>query len=115
MISSAFFILTQIAAIIQPHPFVQTSCGRGCLAQVIKSKMANWSWKKVFLYGAAAAIGATLLFANSPLSLPKRVPFNLSQLETAALTYMDGSSRAITARELWKDRGAVLLVVRRAG
>ena len=77
--------------------------------------MAKWSWKKIFLYGAAAAIGATILFANSPLALPKRVPFKLSQLETAALTYMDGSSRSIAARELWKDRGAVLLVVRRAG
>lgn len=77
--------------------------------------MAKWSWKKVCLYGAAAAIGAAILFANSPLALPKRTPFKLSRLKTASLTYMDGSSRTVAAQDLWRERGAVIMVVRRAG
>lgn len=74
--------------------------------------MVLWAWS---LGAAAAAIGAVILVANSPLLLLKRPPFNLRQLEQAWLKYMDGSDRIIRAKDLWSDRGAVIMVVRRPG
>lgn len=78
--------------------------------------MVKWSWKKLFFGTTAAAIGAALLIANSPLALPKRAPFRLSQLENAVLSYINREATpTVKAGDLWKKKGAVLLVVRRAG
>lgn len=64
---------------------------------------------------AAAALGAAVLFVNSPWVLPKRPPYQLKLLEDAALTYMNGSNRLVKGKDLWKERGAVIMAVRRVG
>ena len=74
--------------------------------------MVLWTWS---LGAAAAAIGAVILVANSPFILLRRPSFKLHQLEQAWLKYMDGSNRIIPAKDLWSDRGAVIMVVRRPG
>ncbi|CAI8037308.1 Peroxiredoxin-like 2A [Geodia barretti] len=79
--------------------------------------MALWSlvtWQSV-LGTAAAALGAAILVANSPLAVPKREPFSLAGLRGAVLTALDGSGREVKAEELWRERGAVIMVVRRPG
>lgn len=75
-------------------------------------EMVSWQW---VIGAAATALGAVLLVANSPLTLMKRVPFTIGQLEKASLMYLDNSNRLISAKELWKDNGAVIMIVRRSG
>ena len=67
-----------------------------------------WTW---ILGPAAAAIGAVILVANSPLILLRRSLFKLYRLEQAWLKYMDGSDRIIPAKDFWSDQGAVIMVV----
>ena len=59
--------------------------------------------------------GAAVLLANSPLVVPRLPPFNYKSLSEASLMYLDGSRRMVTARELWRERGAVIVAVRRSG
>ncbi len=78
-------------------------------------KMVEWTWGQICLATTAATIGAAVLFANSSLILPKRTPFILQRLEKAVLKKLDGSGTLVEARNLWKDNGAVIMVVRRPG
>ena len=64
---------------------------------------------------AAAALGAAILIANSPWAVPKRPPYQLKLLENAVLTYLDGSNRVVTGKDLWRKKGAVIMAVRRVG
>ena len=64
---------------------------------------------------AAAALGAAILIANSPWAVPKRPPYQLKLLENAVLTYLDGSQRVVKGKDLWKEKGAVIMAVRRVG
>ena len=64
---------------------------------------------------AAAALGAAILIANSPWALPRRPPYQLKLLENAVLRYLDGSNRVVSGRDLWKEKGAVIMAVRRVG
>ena len=64
---------------------------------------------------AAATLGAAVLYVNSPLMLPRRTPFVLKRLERAVLKKLDGSGTLVEAKNLWKDNGAVIMVVRRPG
>ncbi len=77
--------------------------------------MVRWTWGKICLATAASALGAALLFANSPLFMPKRQPFVLKRLEQALLKRLDGSNQIVRAGDLWKDNGAVIMAVRRPG
>jgi hypothetical protein len=72
------------------------------------------SWRSV-LGTAAAALGTAILVANSPWAVPKRVPFSYSTLRSAVLTALDGSGREVVGEDLWRERGAVIMVVRRPG
>jgi hypothetical protein len=74
-----------------------------------------WTWPKIFFGAAATALGAAIIIANSPLILPKRVPYKLKLLEDAHLMYLDGTNRAVRGKDLWNKTGAVVMVVRRAG
>ena len=46
---------------------------------------------------------------------PKRIPFPLPELGNAVLMTLDGSGRKVEGRELWRERGAVIMMVRRPG
>ena len=48
-------------------------------------------------------------------SSPQRAPYDLSKLEAAPLKRLDGSEQVVKAGELWKERGAVVMAVRRPG
>lgn len=77
--------------------------------------MVWWTWGKICLATAAAAVGAAVVISNTSLVVPKRSPFVLQQLEQAVLKRLDGTGRTVKAKELWKDNGAVIMVVRRPG
>ena len=67
------------------------------------------------LYGIAFIHGAPL---PSPLLLSCSVsqqPYELSLLEKASLKRLDGSEAVVEGRELWQEKGAVIMVVRRPG
>ena len=46
---------------------------------------------------------------------PNREPFSLEELQGAVLRSLDGSGREVRAGDLWRERGAVIVVVRRPG
>ena len=64
-----------------------------------------------------------MMVLPSPLSpllllLPCSVsqqPYELSLLEKASLKRLDGSGAVVEGRELWHEKGAVIMVVRRPG
>ena len=43
------------------------------------------------------------------------MPYDLSLLEKAVLTKLDGSGETVRGKELWQSHGAVIMVVRRPG
>lgn len=67
------------------------------------------------LGSAAAALGAAILLANSPWGSVSQQPYELSLLEKASLKRLDGSEAVVEGRELWHEKGAVIMVVRRPG
>ena len=66
------------------------------------------------LGAGGVVVAAGLWWANSNFwpDLPKT---ELSYLSTIKLKSLDGTDKALLARDLWKDKGAVIMVVRRAG
>lgn len=64
---------------------------------------------------AATALGAAVLVANSSWLLPTPEPYDLSKLEACKLKKLDGSGEVVRGIDLWKENGAVIVVVRRPG
>lgn len=60
------------------------------------------------------AVAAGLWWANSDFwkDTPKT---DVSYLNSIKLTSLDGTKKESFARDLWNDKGAVVMVVRRAG
>lgn len=64
---------------------------------------------------AAATLGAAIAYANSPWMLSNRASYDLDKLAAASLKRLDGSEQVVKAGELWRERGAVIMAVRRPG
>lgn len=77
--------------------------------------MVRWTWKKIAFGSAVSVLGAAVLLANSPLVVPKLPPFDYARLSRAGLMRLDGTRRMVTGGELWRERGAVVVAVRRPG
>ena len=78
---------------------------------MLRAKRRVMAW---ILGAGGMAIAAGLWWANSDFwkYIPKA---DLSYLNSIKLTSLDGTKREFLARDLWKDQGAVVMVVRRAG
>jgi len=78
--------------------------------------MGNFITMGVLAKGAAAVVAGLAVIANLPTSLwlPTQKA-TLDYLATATLTTLDESKRKFQASELWKDKGAVIMAVRRPG
>ena len=71
---------------------------------------------------AAVAMGAAVLLANSPWLTPQPPPYDLKKIGEARLEKLpqntasrSSGASVVKAESLWQERGAVVLVVRRAG
>lgn len=74
------------------------------------------TWASVGAVGAAAVAGAAVLLnlpTNPWVAKPQKA--TLEYLEQAKLATLDGSQRSFDASDLWRERGAVIMAVRRPG
>lgn len=69
----------------------------------------------LLLGAAGAAAGAAILCNLSAWLIPKAQLATLDYLARAKLQTLDSAKRNFSASELWKDRGAVIMAVRRPG
>lgn len=69
----------------------------------------------LLLGAAGAAAGAVLMCNMSAWLIPAPQLATMEYLARAKLQTLDGSKRNFSASELWKDRGAVIMAVRRPG
>lgn len=70
---------------------------------------------KYILSTAVGALTTAVIVANMPWFSGRSPRFNVEELMKAKLIKLDGSNRQIHGRELWQEKGAVIMVVRRAG
>lgn len=77
--------------------------------------MRSFLWSRLALKTAAVTIGAAIVFANSPWYCPRQRQYDFNKLQAAVLKKLDSTGQLIKATELWRERGAVINVVRRVG
>lgn len=71
---------------------------------------------ELWLKGVAGAVAGIVILGNLPTKLwMPQGRAALSYLAGGTLKSLDGSGRTLKASDLWKDKGAVVLAVRRPG
>ena len=70
---------------------------------------------KYVLTSAVGALTTAVIIANMPWFSGRYPKFDLAELRKAKLIKLDGSSKEIRGRDLWQERGAVIMIVRRPG
>ena len=77
-----------------------------------KQLVVAMSW--LLSAGATIAVAGVAMI-NAGLFNPKIEKASLSYLSGIQLKALDGSNKLLTASDLWRKNGAVILVVRRPG
>ena len=70
---------------------------------------------KYLLTTAVGALTTAVLVANIPWFSSHTPRFDLEELGKAKLVRLDGNNKQVNARELWHEKGAVIMIVRRTG
>ena len=69
-------------------------------------------------YVLTTAIGAlttAVVVANMAWFSGRSPKFDVAELRKAKLVKLDGNSKEVYGQELWQERGAVIMIVRRPG
>ena len=64
---------------------------------------------------AVGALTTAVIVANMPWFSGRTPKFDLEKLSKAKLLKLDGSNKQVNGRELWQEKGAVIMIVRRPG
>ena len=70
---------------------------------------------KYILTTAVGALTAAVLAANMRWFSGSNPRYDFELLKKARLLRLDGSNEQISGQDLWKDKGAVIMAVRRPG
>ena len=70
---------------------------------------------KYILTTAVGALTTAVIVANMPWFSGRTPKFDLEKLSKAKLLKLDGSNKQVNGRELWQQKGAVIMIVRRPG
>jgi len=78
--------------------------------------MGNFIPMGVLMKGTAAVVAGLAVLCNLPTSLwMSSQKATLGYLASTTLTTLDDNKRKFVASDLWKEKGAVIMAVRRPG